>query len=162
MQAKLYFGDFDKMWSYLQFLYCRNQGESPARGGERRALYRNALLSVLGQMFYSPGCRAPVAQSLYEFANRLHHIDGLESLFLASMSWANRTGQQDQFQKLRSAWELYGAEPSASGAGPLTFFNLDSNCLSLFTADVATALRIGGAQVNCLSLVQTSQRHWKD
>ena len=79
-RARIYYADFQTIWSWMQRVYAKDASDSAARTNARRALFQNNQISVLAQIHAKPESRMPMFLSLVAQAEATRKFDGLESI----------------------------------------------------------------------------------
>jgi hypothetical protein len=150
-RARIYYADFQTIWSWMQRVYAKDASDSAARTNARRALFRNDQISVLAQIHAKPESRMPMFLSLVAQAEATRKFDGLESIFLTLLHAANESDQREVFDRALTAWKRFGAQPTVAGAGQVLFYDVTARRLVHLSRDASASLRTSGRNIGLLA-----------
>src|SRR5665213_1004712 len=87
--AKLYYGDYVKIWAQLQSTYRKKDEDDDDKIMARRSFFRNSLLTLFAQIEAQPTCHEYMLAALTDYVTTAKHADGLESVWLTLLNIAN-------------------------------------------------------------------------
>jgi uncharacterized membrane protein YgcG len=153
-KAKLFLLDADTALRRLQRLYVAKDARGARQVNDFHLNYRNALLTLLGQIALFPDVHSSLHSSLLRVAREEGSLEGLEPVLLTLLNAAGASSDHQRFQEALSLWTDIGAKTSTSLPSPnsnsILFYNVTNKAMTVLTLDGLDSIRPGGAQFQTL------------
>jgi hypothetical protein len=129
----------NRQWRRLQAIYARQEDDSDTRTRARRCVYRNALISTMGQAQLQASSRGLMLESLLECVDDTKSFDGLESPFLSLMSAAFLMQRRELFETGIELWKQHHS-PKAAGTAPVRLYDFEARTVTYFQPETYRSL----------------------
>lgn len=144
---RTYSADFAQTWAYMQNVYTKQTTDTTNTLITRRAFFQNGVLSVIAQVENQPATRTPMLASLSDYIDLVGSADGLEFIYLTLINAANDAQDKDAFDLAVQVWQEGAAVATVDGAGPMGFYDINSQKMAIYNETTQAIARTGSALV---------------
>jgi hypothetical protein len=144
---RTYSADFVQTWAYMQNVYAKQTTDTTNTLITRRAFFQNGVLSVIAQVENQPATRTPMLASLSDYIDLVGSADGLEFIYLTLINAANDAQDKDAFDLAVQVWQEGAAVATVDGAGPMGFYDINSQKMAIYNDTAQAIARSGSALV---------------
>ncbi len=150
--VRAFFFDADNLWGWLQSLCTPAPGENAGYANARRALFRNGVLCVLGQMNADPGRLNMKFDSIASYVAANKFLDGLESIFLSLLNLVAVGNDQTRFSNGLALWKQFtNSTVNSSDLDSAVFLDIAGETLFILKLQQLQTLKTGGPNANIVS-----------